>query len=277
MPPSTRLAVRSNSSSDVTASLISSKILVAEAEENNLDVKEKNRRWKPWNTCSLCEQLYHGVVKGALGWACWKTYVGRPETNVPRLWAMTELGNGLSEADRDEDALSVREAELSMLRRLGASEHSILIAQGNLAISYRRLGRREEAMCLRRDVYSGFLKIHGEEHYDTIREASNYADTLVNLERFEEVKALMRKMMPVARRVLRESHDITLKMDWIYAEALYKDPAATLDDLREAMTSLIGTERTARRVLGGAHPLTPQIEDDLQDARAALRARETQP
>ena len=40
-----------------------------------------------------------------------------------------------------------------------------------------------------------------------------------------------------------------------YAEALYKDTGATLDDLREAVTTLEKTERTARRVLGGAHPL----------------------
>ena len=34
-------------------------------------------------------------------------------------------------------------------------------------------------------------------------------------------------------------------------------------------------EPTARRVLGGAHPLTVDIEDELRDARAAFRARET--
>ena len=32
------------------------------------------------DTCSLCEQEYHGDVQCALGWACWKTYVGRSET-----------------------------------------------------------------------------------------------------------------------------------------------------------------------------------------------------
>ena len=37
-----------------------------------------------------------------------------------------------------------------------------------------------------------------------------------------------------------------------YAQALYKDPGATLDDLREAVAELEDTERTARRVLGGA-------------------------
>ena len=43
-------------------------------------------------------------------------------------------------------------------------------------------------------------------------------------------------------------------MRWIYAQALYKDDGATLDDLREAVTTLEEIERTARRVLGSAHP-----------------------
>ncbi len=63
-------------------------------------------------------------------------------------------------------------------------------------------------------------------------------------------------------------------MRWIYANALYADDDATLDDLHEAVTTLEDVERTARRVLGGAHPLTGQIENALQSARAALRARE---
>ena len=55
----------------------------------------------------------------------------------------------------------------------------------------------------------------------------------------------------------------------------YRDDGATLEDLREAVTRLEEIERIARRVLGGAHPLTVDIEDYLQDARAALTARET--
>jgi len=44
------------------------KILVDEAEENNLDTKAFNARWWRWFTCSLCEQNYHGVVACALRW-----------------------------------------------------------------------------------------------------------------------------------------------------------------------------------------------------------------
>ena len=62
------------------------------------------------------------------------------------------------------------------------------------------------------------------------------------------------------------------------ALALYGADGATLDDLREAVTMLEETMRTARRLLGGANPLAMTIERSLRNARAALRAREdTQP
>jgi len=60
-----------------------------------------------------------------------------------------------------------------------------------------------------------------------------------------------------------------------YAEALFGDDGATLNDLREAVTTLEDLERTARRVLGDAHPLTTGIREDFCDALAALSARET--
>ena len=80
--------------------------------------------------------------------------------------------------------------------------------------------------------------------------------------------------MPVARRVLGEGHEVTLKMRWHYAGALYLNTSATLDDLREAVTTLEEVERTARRVLGGSHPFTGVIEYRLQEARAVLAVRE---
>ena len=64
-------------------------------------------------------------------------------------------------------------------------------------------------------------------------------------------------------------------MRMLFSEALYADPIATLDDLREAGESLEESERTTRRVLGSAHPDVVGIERELRNARAALRARET--
>ena len=66
-----------------------------------------------------------------------------------------------------------------------------------------------------------------------------------------------------------------LTMRWIYVMALYKDDGATLDDLREAVTTLEDAERIARRVYGRAHPDTAAIEGNLKSMRAALRTRGT--
>jgi len=188
---------------------------------------------------------------------------------------MTQLGNGLSDADYHEDAFSVREADLSMMRRLGASEQNILVAQNNLANTYEFVGRLEEALSIKRDVYSGYVKLLGEQHRSTLVLANNYALSLLKLRRLEEAKSLFRKMIPVARRVLGEADEVTLDLRRLYAMAINSDPDATLDDLREAMTTLEDVAPIARRVFGGAHPPTMDIGRTLQNARAALRARET--
>jgi hypothetical protein len=250
------------------------KILFAEGEENNLDVKVMNERFARWHECGLCEQRYHGVVYCALGWACWKTYVGRPEADWARRLAMGVLGSGLQDVSRYKDALSVREAELSMMRRVGDSERNILAAQGNIANTYRTLDRDEEALRTMRDVYFGYAKLEGEDCVRTLQAANNYALSLLDLDRFQEAKALLLKLTPVARRALGESDVITFKIRGCYAEALYRDEGATLDELREAVTTLEDTERTARRVMGGAHPLVVQIGPCLREARDALAARE---
>ena len=104
---------------------------------------------------------------------------------------------------------------------------------------------------------------------------ANYAHSLFALQHFEEANALLRKTIPVARRVLGEGHLLTLKMRCVYAQSLCKDAGAPLDALREAVTMLEDVDRIARRVFGGSHPHTSAIEHTLQDARAALRARET--
>ena len=253
------------------------KILVAEAEENNLGLKAKNERWRQWYSCSLCEQKYHGVVRCALGWVCWKTYVGRGEGDALWRMAMNLLGLGLYEASRFEEAVAVRETEFSMERRLNRSEKSILVVQGNLAGTYHMLGRLEQASSMYRDVYAGMVRLYGEEQEETLRAAYNYALSLNALLHFKEAKSLLRKMTPVAQRVLGENIETTLRMKWTYAQSLYKDPDATLDDVREAVETLEDADRIARRVLGGAHPITARMEGTLQKARANLRARKASP
>ena len=148
--------------------------------------------------------------------------------------------------------------------------------------SYPQIQFHEKAAMITRQNRAPFFddwvrlrsKLKGEEHKDTLLAANNYANILNDMQRHAEAKALLRKTMPVARQVVGEDDRLTLTMRKIYARALYEDPTATLDDLREAVTTLEDVARIARRVLGSAHPNTAGIEIALRDARAALRARE---
>ena len=250
------------------------KILVAEGEENNLIGTERfNARWARWYVCGLCDKDYHGVVRCALGWACWKAYVGRPEANTVRRISMAQLGNGLYSAGHHVDALPVREAELSMERRVGAPEETILAVQNNLANTYQEQGRLEQAIGIKREIYSGYLKLHGEENRITILSAYNYANSLACLERFEEAKSLLRNTIPVARRVLGEDDEVTLTIRGDYATALSFATGATLGDLRKSAETLQETDKTARRVLGPAHPRSVRIGDILRTVKEFLAAR----
>ncbi len=100
------------------------------------------------------------------------------------------------------------------------------------------------------------------------------ASFLLNSQRFGEAKSLLRKTIPVARRVGGENDILTLTLRCMYAQSLYDKSGATLNDLREAVTTLEKIERTARRVLGGAHPTVLRIEACLEESRATLHVRE---
>ena len=76
----------------------------------------------------------------------------------------------------------------------------------------------------------------------------------------------------MARRVLGESDETTLRTQLNYADTLWGNRDATLDNLREAVKTLEDTEPITRRVFGGAHPLTVQIEEHLRESRAALES-----
>ena len=145
----------------------------------------------------------------------------------------------------------------------------MLVIQNNLANTYQFLERHEKALSMYQQVYSAFVKFHGEEHKNTLDAANNYAVSLTQSNRYREAKALLSKTIPVVRRVLGDSNELTLQMRWNYGGALL-NRSATLDDLREAVTTLEETAPIARRVLGSAHPTVRSTEMGLQQSRARL-------
>ena len=247
------------------------KILWAEAEEN-LNINNIEERWRRWEECSLCEQKYHGVVACALGWACWKTYVGRPETDEARVDAMTILGNGLSEAEHYDDAVAVYEAELATEERLGVKEEGdILITRGNLAICYYNLGQLDEALSMQREVYAGrqsmgeYLLRAGNQDIAVC----NLAEYLVAAREFEEAQSLAREELPAIIDRHGPDDPLTLEVQTWYALAFFRADGASEDDVAEALTILEDVLRRSRRVLGDSHPDTERAREFLEEVRSA--------
>ena len=82
--------------------------------------------------------------------------------------------------------------------------------------------------------------------------------------------------MDEAKKRLEKVGDEDVKKALNHEGVEFDEETISSKDLRElAVKTLAETERIARRVLGGTHPLTVDIEHVLQKARAVLRARET--
>ena len=130
--------------------------------------------------------------------------------------------------------------------------------------TYRALGRFEDALRLKSDVYSGTVKLKGKQHKDSIRECGNYVINLLELERLEEAKRLLRKVIPVARRVLGNEHDLTLSLCEDLSRATLLDGESSAEKKREALRTLEDTLGIMRRVLGPQHPDTQRAQADLE-------------
>jgi tetratricopeptide (TPR) repeat protein len=247
------------------------KILMDEAEENNL-IKKCSERWHRWHTCSLCEQDYHGAVKCALGWACWKAYVGRPkDTDRSRGLSMSLLASGLGQVGRQRERLTVLEVQMDMVRRLGASDAMISEITTNLANCYSQLGRHVEALELRRQVYDlDVANSDGLPRKNIFISALNLATSFHSSGRVAEAIALLRKTVPEATRVIGAGDEVTIMICMTLGDYLIRGDR--LEEVEEAAALLEQTIGTAQRVLGGDHPTTRGIQSNLSNAARSFLA-----
>ena len=123
---------------------------------------------------------------------------------------------------------------------------------------------------MRGDIYSKRLKLDGEEHPSTLSAANNYAMLLITLRRFKEAKRLLRKVIPVARRVLGNEHNLTLSLCEDLSRATLLDGDSSAEEVREAVRALEDTLGVWRRVLGPQHPNTQRVQQNLEAYREAF-------
>ena len=156
---------------------------------------------------------------------------------------------------------------MSMLRRLGASEGEILVAQTNNANCLYDLGRKDEAVAIERVVYSRKKKLWGETRRSTLVSGNNLVCSLNRMGQYAEAKTLARKLVSQCRRARGPEDGLTLSLRQAYAETLYKTPTASRADVLQAVTILEDVAKTLRRVFGTHHPLTLDALADLERAR----------
>ena len=153
----------------------------------------------------------------------------------------------------------------------GDSEGNILVAQSNISSSYAELGRHEEALRIERDVYARKIALYGTLHEYTLLSAVNLACSLVeDLEQFDEARAFLQDRIPEAIRVCGKDHDITFKMQRMYAQCLYRNDGASLDDITTAIATLEDLDRRQTRIFGASHPQTGCTRRHLKRALLAL-------
>ena len=162
-----------------------------------------------------------------------------------------------------EDALSVRETELSTLRRVGHVEEDILTSQTNLASTYTKFGRREEALKLRQEVYAR-RRVLMPEHPRTMALAIDLANALIDKKLFTEASALARETLPIARRVCGDANDATLGLRFLLTRATILNPDATQNGLRVAKEELEVLLPTTRRIFGASHPRARLVQEAIE-------------
>ena len=151
-------------------------------------------------------------------------------------------------------------------------EDDILASQGNLANTYEKLGRREDALSLRREVYAR-RRVLQPEHPHTLMSAMNLANSLCSNAQFTEVKVLMNELLPTARRVFGDAHEITIGLRYLLSRSVVDNPDATKQDLRGAKGELEDLLRTTRRVFGTSHPRFEIVQDAIEKANENIETR----
>ncbi|KAJ7872411.1 hypothetical protein B0H13DRAFT_2553388 [Mycena leptocephala] len=141
---------------------------------------------------------------------------------------------------------------------LGADHPDTLLAMGNLAATYRKLGRYQEAEPLESIVLEKRKQVLGADHPDTLLAMANLATTYRELGRYQEAEPLEGIVLEKRKQLLGPDHPHTL-----YQEA-------------EPLESIVLEKR--KQLLGADHPETLSAMANLAGTYYELgRYKEAEP
>jgi tetratricopeptide (TPR) repeat protein len=267
---------------------------VAMADEMSRSWASTQDNFRLWESCRLCGKRYHGDVKRAMGWACWRAHLSKPADNMVRRAAMDMLAGSLAQNGRYDEALDTYRASLDIVHHLNPSlltDHpvvsfqlaqSCMALQTNIANTLMLLGRYDEGISRHRRVLQGKELMFREEGMppgaftprvaqtcaeDRLLSILNLCTALIECEptsgtMLREARSLLRANMADAQRVFGPNsnyHEYAFLWRGNYARTIYYDEGASEDDLREAGEVADAAYEAARRTFGEDHPLTLKL------------------
>lgn len=111
-------------------------------------------------------------------------------------------------------------------------------------------------------------KSTGEQTYVSM--ALDLAESLLSNNFCGEARILLRETIPVLQLKAGLDDSRSLMGRWHYAQAIYMDDEADLNDFLKAEALLEDTRARARRTLGDAHPSAPNIKKSLIEVQAKI-------
>mmetsp|Transcript_14232 Transcript_14232/g.44062 ORF Transcript_14232/g.44062 Transcript_14232/m.44062 type:complete len:118 (+) Transcript_14232:3-356(+) len=115
----------------------------------------------------------------------------------------------------------------------------------------------------------------GVSHEGTILTGNNLSSYLTLCGHFGEARTFAREQLALATESLGPTHQSTIFASVRLCGSLVEDPAATHDDLNEAVSLAEDALQKRRRILGPAHPSTRFSERVLKRAREKLQSKES--
>ncbi|MCL4220866.1 MAG: serine/threonine-protein kinase [Phycisphaerales bacterium] len=134
------------------------------------------------------------------------------EDHPHTLATMNNLADDLAETGRQAEALALLEEVLAIKRRVMEPNHpSLLITVNNLAGYYGTLGRLEEAERMYREAGAIAEQAFGPGDWRTMAIWNNLSSHLLKrVNRPEEARVILERIMPVCRETLGPSHRLSL-------------------------------------------------------------------
>ena len=238
-------------------------------------------RLKRWWICRLCEQGHHGAVAAALGWACWKTYVGRPAGDHLRNIALQILADSMH--NDPSGRLAILESILDRLKIENERPMDIMYVRSQISKCLARLERNDECLALRRLNYEASLPRHiiveardqerqivlpGREKW-LLALAIDLGDSLVTTRDADAVD-FCRDLVARAREEYGEESPVYERCLMTYARAMFRATKCSPESLAEAEAIVAATARSWRRRYGDSHPNTRIAEAGVGKIRAKI-------